>query len=276
MDGNLQTEILGITAVESFIMISAFLLIVATGIVMLVLVYQKKQALYFKEKEQLRLAFEKEILESKLEIQEHTMQVISGEIHDNIGQVLSLAKLTINTMNMAEPDHLKEKITDSKQLIGKAIQDLRSLSKSLNTDFVTGNGLLKSIEYNVEYLEKSEVIVPVLLVEGNPYALESQHELILFRIFQEVINNIIKHANATRVDICLHYSPENLLIKIADNGQGFNYNANTTAGHSHGLGLDNIKNRSKMIGATFNLESTAGQGTSVAINVPAKLSSYAV
>src|SRR3954451_17379772 len=115
------------------LIITLFLLIVAIGIIMLVLVYQKKQLQYLREEEQLKVAFEKEILESKLEIQEQTLKNISQEIHGNIGQMLSLAKLTINTMDCREPKMLQEKISDAKQLISKSIQDLRDLSKSLNT-----------------------------------------------------------------------------------------------------------------------------------------------
>src|SRR5215213_4553470 len=139
-------EVLIISVVTSIFIITVFLVIVATGIIVLGLVHQKKQLQYLREKEQLKVAFEKEILESKLEIQEQTLKNVSQEIHDNIGQILSLAKLTINTMNHTEPETLQEKINDSKQLVGKAIQDLRDLSKSLDTDYVTQMGLIKSIE----------------------------------------------------------------------------------------------------------------------------------
>ena len=87
-----------------------------------------------REKEQLKVDFEKQILESKLEIQEQTFRNISQEIHDNIGQVLSLAKLTINTMDVNDTTILKTKIDNSKSLVGKAIEDLRNLSRNLNTE----------------------------------------------------------------------------------------------------------------------------------------------
>ncbi|HVZ96642.1 MAG TPA: hypothetical protein VG847_07190, partial [Chitinophagaceae bacterium] len=82
----------------TILIITIFLVAVATGIIFLVLVYQKKQLQYINEKKQLQAAYEKEILESKLEIQEQTFKTISQEIHDNIGQALTLVKLNINTM----------------------------------------------------------------------------------------------------------------------------------------------------------------------------------
>src|SRR5215216_148874 len=105
----ISKEVSVISGVTPIIIITLFLLIVAIGIIMLVLVYQKKQLQYLREKEQLKVTFEKEILESKLEIQEQTLKNISQEIHDNIGQVLSLAKLHINTMSVDDPEALVEK-----------------------------------------------------------------------------------------------------------------------------------------------------------------------
>src|SRR3984885_1089355 len=180
----------------SIFIITALLLIVAIGIIMLVLVYQKKQVQYFREKEQLKVTFEKEILESKLEIQEQTLKNISQEIHDNIGQVLSLAKLHINTMNCNEPISLQDKINDSRNLIGKAIQDLRDLSKSLNTDYVNELGLIRSVEYELELIQKTGSYEIQLDIEAKPYRLEEQQELIFFRIVQEALHNIIRHAKA--------------------------------------------------------------------------------
>ena len=250
------------------LIITLFLLIVAIGIIMLVLVYQKKQLQYLSEKEQLKVTFEKEILESKLEIQEQTLKNISQEIHDNIGQILSLAKLTINTMDHTEPETLQEKINDSKQLVGKAIQDLRDLSKSLDTDYVTEMGLIKSIEYEFQLIKKTGSCETYLIQEGNPYRLSHQHELILFRIFQEVMNNIIKHAKASSITVNVSYFPENFLFQINDDGQGFDLFRYGTEIEKSGLGIRNMQNRSRLMGAAFNIDSEPGKGTTIKITLP--------
>lgn len=257
-----------IPGVPQIIIITLFLLIVAIGIIMLVLVYQKKQLQYLREKEQLKVAFEKEILESKLEIQEQTLKNISQEIHDNIGQILSLAKLTINTMNLNEQETLQEKINDSKQLIGKAIQDLRDLSRSLDTDYVTEMGLIKSIEYEFQLIKKTGNYETNLIQEGNSYRLSPQQELILFRIFQEVMNNIIKHAKASSITVNVHYLPGNFLLQIKDNGQGFDISLTNIDIEKSGSGIKNMQNRSRLIGATFDIESEPAIGTTVKISLP--------
>lgn len=256
------------------ILASIFLLIVAAGIIFLVFVYQRRQLLHLKEKEQLKVDFEKQILESKLEIQEQTLKNISQEIHDNIGQVLSLAKLTINTMYSCKPEVIKEKIDHTKELVIKAIKDLRHLSQSLHPDFITDMGLDRSVEYELELLKNASSYHIDLFREGESYRLENRQELIIFRIFQEVIQNIIKHAGGTTIVVYLYYYRDNFLLKVSDNGQGFDVVHNTGNEQENlrrGIGLRNIDNRAKLISAEFSIDSEPGKGTTVQIKLPLQL-----
>lgn len=252
------------------IIASVFLLIVAGGIILLVYVYQRRQLSSLREKEQLRVDFEKQILESKLEMQEQTLKHISQEIHDNIGQVLSLVKLNIFTMNAATPDLLQEKIANSKEMIVKVIQDIRNLSKTLNTDNITELGLLRSVEFELEMLRKASNLEVEMQCNGEPHRLDHKQELILFRIFQEAIQNIIKHAQASRITISFHYTPTDFEMMIADNGLGFD--TKFTGAHTkeplHGMGLRNIDHRARLIQANCVINSLPGTGTSITIQLP--------
>ena len=250
-----------------FFLITFLLLIVAIGIIFLVLVYQKKQLQYLRDKEQLKVLFEKEILESKLEIQEQTFKNISQEIHDNIGQVLSLVKLNIVTMNTNDPAALEEKIANSKQLVVKAIHDLRDLSRSLHTDNITEVGLLKAIGYEFEMVKKSGDYQTSFVQSGEPYPLSHKHELILFRIFQEVVNNIVKHAKAMLITTRVHFDPAAFSMEISDDGCGFDL-APLQQGQRAGLGLRNLQNRARVMGADFHIASVPGEGTTVKIILP--------
>lgn len=257
------------TTVTLIIIICLFLLIVGVGIVILVLVYQKRQLQYLREREQLKVLFEKEILESRLEMQEQTFKNISQEIHDNIGQMLSLAKLNISTMDTANPKDVEEKKEDSRQLIGKAIQDLRDLSRSMNNDFVSEIGLLKAISYELELLKKASSFITDVQWEGTPLRLPAQQEVIVFRIFQEVLNNIIKHAKASYIKVLLRFHPHQLMLQVTDNGQGFSAPSYLDgSAQATSLGIRNMQNRAKMIGAGFHLESSPGGGTTVTIRIP--------
>jgi signal transduction histidine kinase len=232
------------------------------------LLYFYKQKKHFAERKKLETDFNQTLLQSQLEIREQTLKTISQEIHDNIGQVLSLAKLNLNTMELTKPDELKEKIIDSKKLVSKAIQDLRDLSKSMNTDYIEAMGLVRAIQYEMDMVRKTGFSTE-LNVEGSIIRLEPQKELILFRIIQEVLNNIMKHAEATTIAIKLVYAEKEIKIDVKDNGRGFDLtslNENDSAGF--GLGIRNMHNRAKLIGADFIISSTLGEGTMVVVTVP--------
>ncbi|MDE3247044.1 MAG: sensor histidine kinase [Bacteroidota bacterium] len=238
----------------------------------MVFTHQKRQTQHLREKEGLKLAFEKEILSAQLEIQEQTLKNISQEIHDNIGQVLSLAKLNVNTMDCDQPENLKGKIADSKHLISKAIQDLRDLSRSLNSDYVIDMGLLRSVEYELEMIRKAGAIETKLQVEGKPYRLEQQQELILFRIVQEILHNIIKHAKATEIVVQFGFDADVFKLSVADNGVGFDASKLESADYSgFGLGIRNMYNRAKMINTKFQLRSTSGEGVCIDLELPVSL-----
>lgn len=246
-----------------------FTLLIIAFIIIFIVIYQKRYQGFIKEKEDLQTGFQQILLESQLEIQEQTLQTISQEIHDNIGQVLSLAKLNLGTMDIHKPDQLQQKIDDSKGLIGKAIQDLRDISKSLNTDYVSEMGLVQAIGYELEMIRKSGAFTANLKTEGLPVKLEAQKELIIFRIIQELINNIIKHAKASTILIQLTYKPDTFSISVNDNGTGFDLTPlNAGENSKFGLGIRNIHKRAQLIGAHFSIASTLGAGTTVTLLLP--------
>jgi signal transduction histidine kinase len=212
--------------------------------------------------------FSQTLLQSQLEIHEQTLKTISQEIHDNVGQVLTLAKLNLAT-SVVEDKQTAEKIKNSQQLIAKAIQDLRDLSRSLNTDYVEEMGLIRSIEYELEMLKKTETIETAFSMEGRVLRLEKQKELILFRIVQEAIHNTIKHADAKKIELSVYFYDHDMSITVKDNGKGFDLSPlHDAADGSFGLGLRNMNNRATLIGAKFLMESEPGKGTSVTIRLP--------
>jgi len=237
------------------------------GIFMILFVfYYRNWHMNFQKKEEL---FEQTLLHTQLEIQEQTMKNISQEIHDNVGQLLSLAKLQLATTDNSDPDEKDEKIKSSKDLVSKAIKDLRNLSHSLDTDYISEMGLLKVIESELVMIEKSGQYNTEFRVEGNPFPLESRKELITFRIVQEMLNNIIKHAKAKMIKIRMEYRLGDLLLEISDDGEGFDLSPLNDAGDmTFGLGIRNMNSRAQLIGAEFNISSTLGNGTIATIVIP--------
>jgi two-component system, NarL family, sensor kinase len=249
---------------------SIVLLGVAMFVVSFLLYYTRKHNRNVREKLEMQSKFKQEILHTQLEIQEQTLKTISEEIHDNIGQMLSLAKLNLALADAetSNPHPMQQKISDSFQLVKKSLQDLRHLSHSLNTDYVSEMGLHRAIEYELEMISKTGVINVELQVEGILRRLDQQKELILFRIVQESLGNIIKHADATKIEISIQYLAQEIILSIHDNGKGMETSRLIEApDKSIGMGIRNMKNRAQLIGATFTVTSSTSEGTTISLRL---------
>ena len=243
--------------------------LVLTGIVIFILLYyQKKKFQHHKEITEMEKQYTEELLRTRLEIQEETFKTISQEIHDNIGQALSFVKLNITTINEKIPDDVKEKLTESKNLLSKSIQDLRDIARSLNPDFLTEIGLTGAIEQQLQLLEKTGQYKTSIIVNGDVYKNDQQRELVTFRIVQELLNNIVKHAEATAVSIKMNYLQDKLIITVDDNGKGFDVSSMQSAQSNQGLGLRNMMNRMSLINGSIKIDSKPNEGTNAVIELP--------
>lgn len=247
-----------------FILISVLLILVLVVFISTIIYrYQQKQNTYLKDIESLNTSHENTLLKSQLEIQEQTFQKISREIHDNIGQKLTLAKLHLNTLLYADISKTVSQVSDSVNMIGEAINDLSDISRSMSSEILLSNGLIEAVELEINQVTKTGLYEMNFSVTGNPVFLSTETELVLFRIVQEVLNNIIKHANASVIDINLHYGNALLTMQIKDNGQGFCNNEI----HS-GTGLRNIKKRTDILQGHFGIDSSINVGTHITIEIP--------
>lgn len=256
---------------EIFVLIIAvtcLLALLTAFMALTVIVYNKRKRKILLEKELMKKSYDQELLRTQLEIQEQTLKTISEEIHDNIGQALSLAKLKLNTLKYDQPDLLVDKINDSRDLVSKAIRDLRDLSRSLNTDSIASMGLVRAIEQELEIFRKSGFHT-TLYTEGEIRKMEPQQELILFRIVQESLNNIIKHAEAKTIRVTALYTSTELDLQVEDDGKGAAPDELDMEGNSYkSLGLRNMNNRARMIGGSFAIHSVPGNGTIIKLTIP--------
>lgn len=227
--------------------------------------YNKRKFKFIRERQKLQSDFQQELLRTQLEIQEQTFQNISQEIHDNIGQMLSLVKLNLNTADFNELPTAIEKVQRSKEIVSKAISDLRDLSKSLNPDIIRKIGVNGAVERELLIVAKTGQYEVNLSQDGNYYRLDPQKELIIFRIFQEVLNNIIKHAKAKTVNVTLEYLPDIFNLTVSDDGKGFDTG---WLDSYRGLGIQNMRNRAKLIGADIQFTSALGKGTIISVTLP--------
>ncbi len=244
--------------------ISIFIVVMVTFIVIILFFIQKKQKGFASDLNAVKANYDKELYKVQLEIQEQTFQEIAREIHDNVGQLLSLARLGVNALDFENAPEAKTSAAGIADMIGKALEDLRHMSRSLNADFIKKRGLVKSIETQVEFLQRNDTFTIRLHVIGEYARLDETKEVILFRIMQEAVNNIIRHATASEIDITLSYGKEILILYIQDNGKGFN--TREVLGHNgESNGIQNMQHRAKLIEAEFQIDSKTGTGTRIVV-----------
>lgn len=242
---------------------------VVTFIVIIVLQYQRRQHRHEKELTRMKDQYEQEVLRSQLEIQEETFKMIGQELHDNIGQVLSVVKLSLSMLPISKDHEAYEPIFTSRQILSKAAQDLSDLTKSMHNDRIAQIGLVEAIRHEVENMRKSGVLKVEFETEGSEYHFDGQKSTFLFRMFQEMLNNTLKHSKASQLDVRLLFSDDNkFTLILADNGVGFDVEAKrNSVSSSSGVGLKSIFNRAKLIGADLDMKSIPGKGTTVTIQL---------
>jgi signal transduction histidine kinase len=245
--------------VISIVAASLFVLMLMVAVVMLFRIYLKRKNKLLLEKERMSIQYEQTLLQTKLEIQEQTFAYISGELHDNVGQVLSLIRLNLNTLDVPAESR---KLNLMDELMEKAITDLRNLSHSLDADYIRNNGWEGPIRKLLNQLQDSGKYTTSVKLPDRLPALGNERPIILFRMIQELINNITKHAAAGTIIVEAQRQNDLLVITIQDDGKGFDTNA-----VSEGAGLRNLEARAKLINAGLIIQSEPGKGTLVTISI---------
>lgn len=215
---------------------------------------------------------EKELLKTRIDVQEETIQKISKELHDNIIQILTLSKLNLSNLTADSPISTKIEIT--RDLIGKAVNEIANISRSLSSEAIFDLGLLRSLELEKERL----FIISNIQVDVNAIFDQSlsnaEEQLILYRIIQESIRNSIIHGKATSIRIDLSNPAGQLELVIADNGIGFNPDSVFSTRSNKHQGLKNIIKRATIINASCSIESEPGSGVTIKIKRPVKVTDY--
>ncbi|WP_114751577.1 sensor histidine kinase [Pleomorphovibrio marinus] len=250
MEGN-SFEVFVTLAASLFLMI-----IMSTFVVSMVLIHRQRQVKDKHKMEIMKADFEKTVLNVEKEIREDTLHYVSQELHDNVGQMLSLAKLVLNN-----PD--PESVAEGKKIINQIIKEVRALSKSINRDYIKDVGFEDFLAEELQKIEGSGFCKTSLQVQGElPSFSDDNKKLILIRLVQECLNNAIKHAAPEHIDIILTYDKPLLSLKITDDGQGFD-----TQAQSAGLGLRNLKSRMTSISGDLHIRSQPEKGTSIQMSL---------
>jgi two-component system NarL family sensor kinase len=254
-----------INNVSILFFITLSMLIATFSVIFTILKFQKKQIINTKNLLEIEKENELRLLKTELQVQETTFQHISREIHDNIGQKLTLAKLNLTSIKEDIPDAaMKSAVMDVMDSLTVALNDLRDLSRSMSSDMIKQNGLIKALEFEIQQINKPGRYNIKLVVTGDVPFMEADLELAIFRMVQEALSNIMKHADATQIEVAVSISKEELQIEIKDNGCGFLLSEIGEGGN----GLKNISARASSLNGKSEINSIKGQGTQVIITIP--------
>lgn len=249
------------------IIISFTLLFVLFGgfLLLYVNLYNRRKRRHIEEKQRLAEAFDLELARTRSEVQEQTLQTVASDIHDNIGQLLSLVRMTLSSVELQDPPRAAAKMEQALQLTEDAIRDLRQLAGVLHAHNLLAKGLEHAVRLELARVRRTGRLEAGVSNQGIPGTLPSEHALIAFRLLQELLNNCIKHAAATRLSVHFSYEPDAVHIEVQDDGRGFDVAA--ARGRPTGLGLTSLYRRAALIGGEFHIRSAAGSGTRARLSI---------
>ncbi len=223
--------------------------------------YRKRQIEFKVQQENQKKAFSEELLRSQLEISEQVMRHISEEIHDNIGQSIIVAKMQLSLLKHPE---FQPQLIAADDLLDRALRDMRSLSKTLNGQYISRQGINETLKNEINLINTSRKIKCELHGSFPPKLFDSNTEIIIFRCVQEAISNAIKYAKAEILRISISSPGQVLKIEISDDGCGLPANWK----ERKGLGLDNLDRRVRLIGGELKISSQKNVGTNISITLP--------
>jgi len=238
-------------------MIVALFFITALVILFFV-VFQKRKNKLLLDRIKREQEFQEEISKAQLEIQDQTLKNVAWELHDNVGQLLSVANMQLNVISKKIPEDSSEGLHEIKDVVNKSLKEVRSLSKSLNSDVIQNIGLVKSIQNEMDRFNKLNFFSAELQLTGEAKHIDAKDEIIIFRIIQEFFSNSMKYSQANNLSVNLNYFDDSLEVNVSDDGIGFEMGA-----IEEGSGLINMKSRARLINAEFSLESKKNEGVSL-------------
>ncbi len=217
---------------------------------------------YQVEKMESELYFQSELIKTQIEIKDQTLSEISKELHDNIGQIISVGIMQLNMYVQFEKLISNDELSDLKDILAKSLDEIRMLSRIINKDNLLETNFIEAIKQDLERIKKLKNIKYQYTFTGEIPQINVKHELFIYRIFQEALHNSLKHSHSDSFEIKLRNTSDFFILKIKDFGIGYD-----TLQTNSGLGLNNMKLRAKLIGAKL-LINTTPFGTTVTLQYP--------
>lgn len=244
-----------------FIIGSALIMLLVIILVTGFFIQQKRKMNHHQQVKEINNQYERSLMESRLKTQADTFRRISQNLHDNIGSTISTAMLLLYKDEQISTEELDINRQEALRILGRSVDDLKNIARSLNTGYLENIGLPEAIRLRIEQLQQSKRYKIDFNCTQNPPQLSSQKQVLMFYMFQEAITNINKHAEATAIEVSLNYKKEKLIMRIKDNGKGM------PEQQSLGAGLINMRSYASMINANLQIFSNLGIGAEIVLDV---------
>lgn len=201
-----------------------------------------------------------------MRVQEEERARIARELHDELGQLLTAAKLELSPLlkNVAAPESIA-RVQRVVALLDQTVESIRRIAYELRPPLLTVLGLAPAIEVEVSAFQRRTGIQCEISIRSPEMKLDPERSTALFRVVQEALTNVARHAHATRVEIRLRQSPSEVLLDVRDNGRGI---TPAQLEDPRSLGLLGMRERIHQFGGTFGVEGVSGRGTIVAVRIP--------
>ncbi|MEZ5018488.1 MAG: ATP-binding protein [Flavipsychrobacter sp.] len=243
--------------VLTIVVITFVILLLIAGVIITMIIANKKHVQQEVKMTQMQLDYEKELRVVENEVQEETLSNVARELHDNIGQLLTLIRIQLEQESFDDQE-LADKLAPADSTLNDTIEQVRLLSHSLNTDHIAQSGFIALIDKEVNRLSSLKRLRFNWDKPNTEPDINKDKRIMLFRIFQEIVNNAMKHAGAKNITIIIR-SINPLVITIKDDGIGFDLEEINKKGR--GSGFTNMNKRAELANFKLEIESNKGKGS---------------
>lgn len=241
--------------------------IIAIAILLLILFRQKAHKKKVIADQKIRqLEEEKKLLAARflVEGEEKERKRIAQDLHDGLGVLLSVTRMHFSQIASASAE-IKPLIDKAAKFLEQASGDVRRISHNMMPGLLTKLGLFEALEDLLEKITDSDKIEAVCEISGNKERLPENKEIMLYRVVQEMVNNTVKYAEATKIDLQIEILSDQVILRYADNGKGFKADDSLM---KESMGLQSIKSRVSFLDGKIQLDSAPGKGTRYNVEIP--------
>jgi two-component system NarL family sensor kinase len=243
------------------------MMLMAGAIILFVVFYQKRMITEQLKRQALEFDYQQRMLQAELESQETERRKVAEDLHDSIGGMLSTIRVGMFSLAKLLPD--PKSMEETKQMLDDTITSVRRISRDLMPSTLEKFGIIQAIKELCERFHSTSRI-PIHFHDPDQFPIiDQQRQLMIYRIVQELLNNSIKHAKASQINVTLNATEHDIKLIVEDDGVGFDpVFQQSDASSGKGLGLFNIQNRAKILGGQLDFLKNGEKGSRTVLIMP--------